>query len=116
MALNGAKTCTAHTTGGDPCRNPAIRGANVCRHHGGSAPQVREAARRRLLEATEPVLAEMIRLALDEKDPRVRFQACKDVLDRVGLAAPKEIHITTDIIEAEIARLEAELADNDAGA
>lgn len=117
MALSDAKTCKAHTTAGEPCRNPAIRGADVCRHHGGSAPQVKAAARRRLLEAVEPVLAEMIQLALAEKDPRVRFQACRDILDRVGLTSPKQIEvITLDLIEAEIARLERELAENDAGA
>lgn len=115
MALKDAKTCTAHRTDGEPCRNPAIKGAEVCRHHGGSAPQVKAAARRRLLEAVEPVLAEMIDLALAEKDPRIRFQACKDILDRVGLTSPKQIEVLTlDVIEAEIRRLEEEL--NDVGA
>jgi hypothetical protein len=33
------------------CKNPAIRGATVCRMHGGSAPQVRNAADQRVDEA-----------------------------------------------------------------
>ena len=114
MALVDATTCQAHTQAGNPCRNPAIRGGRVCRHHGGSAPQVKAAARRRLLEAVDPVLTVMIALALNEEDPRVRFAACRDILDRVGLTEPKQIEvITLDVVEAEIRRLEAELADND---
>lgn len=33
-----------------PCRKPPIVGGTVCDHHGGSAPQVRAAADRRLIE------------------------------------------------------------------
>lgn len=40
--------CTARTKKGNPCRGKAIRGANVCRMHGGAAPQVRAAAARRV--------------------------------------------------------------------
>lgn len=36
--------CTAKTSAGNPCRNPAIRGGVVCAKHGGSAPQVRAKA------------------------------------------------------------------------
>lgn len=36
---------------GERCRKFPIRGANVCRSHGGAAPQVRRAAHRRLAEA-----------------------------------------------------------------
>lgn len=44
--------CTGHSRrSGQPCRNNAINGATVCRNHGGSAPQVRAAAARRLVEA-----------------------------------------------------------------
>lgn len=40
--------CTATSRKGKRCRMPAIRGGTVCRMHGGSAPQVRAAANRRL--------------------------------------------------------------------
>lgn len=43
-----APACTAK---GDTCQNPAVAGSTVCRSHGGSAPQVRKAARRRLAVA-----------------------------------------------------------------
>lgn len=42
---------------GDRCRNPAINGALVCRHHGGSSPQVRDAAKRRVALARVEALA-----------------------------------------------------------
>lgn len=42
------RVCTAHTSGGRPCRKPPIQGGDVCATHGGSAPQVRAAAQRRL--------------------------------------------------------------------
>jgi hypothetical protein len=40
--------CSARRTSGLPCKSWSIRGADVCRVHGGSAPQVREQARYRL--------------------------------------------------------------------
>jgi hypothetical protein len=43
--------CTAHRTDGAPCKAWAIRGGRVCAAHGGRAPQVRDAARRRLESA-----------------------------------------------------------------
>lgn len=38
---------TAKTTG-KPCTRPVVKGANRCRFHGGAAPQVKAAAKRRL--------------------------------------------------------------------
>ncbi len=46
----GRDRCTAHRHDGQPCGAPAVPGTLVCRRHGGSAPQVRLAAERRLLE------------------------------------------------------------------
>lgn len=39
--------CEARRKSGGPCKNYAVRGANVCRMHGGGAPQVRRAAKLR---------------------------------------------------------------------
>jgi hypothetical protein len=77
------------------CRAVGIMGGTVCVSHGGSAPQVREAAKLRLFEAVDPVTAEMIRLALKAKNEMARIAAGKDVLDRaIGRAADKLV--TTD--------------------
>src|SRR5690554_4354052 len=45
--MSDGRRCTAHTTGGNPCRKAPIKGATVCRTHGGSAPQVKAVAARR---------------------------------------------------------------------
>ena len=41
------KSCTAHTTAGNPCKAPAVRGMTVCRVHGGSSPNALQARNRR---------------------------------------------------------------------
>lgn len=43
--------CSATRTNGQPCGAYAIVGGRVCRAHGGAAPQVRDVANRRVLQA-----------------------------------------------------------------
>lgn len=43
--------CGARTRSGAPCKTPVVRGSTRCRMHGGSSPQAREKAKRRLIEA-----------------------------------------------------------------
>jgi len=44
--------CTGHSSRtGAPCKLAPVRGTSVCHKHGGSAPQVKRAAARRLIEA-----------------------------------------------------------------
>lgn len=103
------RSCSAVSSQtGEPCRKPPIRGASVCASHGGSAPQVRDAARRRMLEAVEPALVRLREL-IDSQDERVALQAIRLVLDRAGVVSEPEVVITPSMIESEIARLEAEL-------
>src|SRR4051812_45676046 len=48
-ALPVSQRCTARSSRtGKPCKNWAVHGATVCKSHGGRAPQVIAAARRRL--------------------------------------------------------------------
>lgn len=63
------RTCTATNRRGDPCRNRAINGGTVCRHHGGSSPKVRalaavraEVARWTLGDATDDPGETLLRL------------------------------------------------------
>jgi len=51
-------TATASSTG-KRCKQPAIRGSDVCRFHGGSAPQVQEKAQERLDEMADSVTADL---------------------------------------------------------
>ncbi len=129
--------CTAHTRQQRPCGNDAMKGSNVCRMHGGSAPQVKAAAQKRLLAAVDPLVARLLEIGLDQTEPvefecyecgtknvekigidtRAALVAIRDALDRAGLGAVKQVEISIDeaasVLDAEIARLEAELALND---
>lgn len=102
--------CNAHRTDGEPCRAPAIRGGTVCRVHGGSAPQVKEAARRRLNELVDPALVRLERIVVESKDERVVLASVKEVLTRAGVEPPIPVpEITMEMVEAKIAELEAEI-------
>lgn len=76
---------------------------------------VREAAQRRLLEAADPVAAQLVELALHAHDPRVQLAAIRDLLNRAGIAAPTQLEITVEAtmkrLDAEILRLSAELGE-----
>jgi len=85
--------CTAKSSRtGQRCRKAAIRGGTVCLTHGGSAPQVREAARRRLQEAlltmVDPALL-VIHRALtkgkqDELPTAIEAQVANKAIERAG--------------------------------
>jgi hypothetical protein len=90
-----ARRCSAHRTNGEPCSGWAIKGGSVCRTHGGAAPQTLQAARMRLLAAADPAAAELVRIALNRKEPRaVQLAAIRDLLDRAGLSARQVVDVT----------------------
>lgn len=104
--------CTAHSKQtGMPCKIAALPGTNVCRFHGGLAPQVQAKARQRLLEAADRVAAELVRIAVEGESEAVRVQAARDVLDRAGLSAKVllEATVTTHDGDADLDRQIAEL-------
>ncbi len=100
------------------CRNPVVPGATVCRIHGGSAPQVRAAGARRILDALiGPALVELRRL-VDEStiatvSASVRFAAVRDILDRGGMKPIEQFegYLTMEMVEREITRLEGKLEE-----
>ena len=78
-----------------------------------AAPSVKEAARRPLLEAIDPLMAELLKIALGDDDTRVRLAAIRDA-DRAGLVAVRQVEVVTlEALDAEIQRLERELGVND---
>jgi hypothetical protein len=81
------RRCTRIKRDGDQCGNPPIKGGTVCRMHGGSAPQVKEIARARLLEAADSLMANLLKIAASAESEAVRLAAVRDALDRAGLGA-----------------------------
>lgn len=75
--------CTAKTKRGGKCHGQAIRGATVCRLHGGSAPQVRAKALERIQALVHPALDTMQK-ALGCEQSAVAVAAARDLLDRAG--------------------------------
>lgn len=87
-----AVACTATSKGtGKPCANPAMAGSTVCRHHGGSAQQVRRKAQLRLQSLVEPAIAVLLQeLTNANSKPADRLRAVENVLDRTGFGRSVE--------------------------
>jgi len=86
--------CTAHKKNGARCRKHSINGSNVCRSHGGAAPQVKRAAALRLLMAADSVAGELVRIALSKTaSDATKVQAIFGILDRVGLNARQAVDV-----------------------
>lgn len=85
------RRCVAHRKNGDRCKNAAIKGATVCRYHGGAAKHVKAAARARLENAADLMAKELLKIALTADSEGVALAAVKDALDRAGLKAPAEV-------------------------
>lgn len=93
-----AVRCTARKRNGEPCKAMAARGATVCRVHGGSAPQVKATAKRRLDQAAEALTNRLLSFALDQGvSDETALKAVKDALDRAGMAAPKQTDVSVTV-------------------
>ncbi|WP_368834111.1 hypothetical protein [Mycobacterium intracellulare] len=70
-------------------------GGNVCRVHGGAAPQTRAKAQRRLQQAADVLVQRLLGLALDGDVPdAIALQAIRDALDRAGLGAKHALELS----------------------
>jgi len=99
--------CTAHRKNSDRCKNDAIKGGSVCRVHGGSAKQVREAAQRRLATLVDPAIGTLAK-SLKSKQGNVALGAARDILDRAGFKPTDKTEIeqkTTHILDPELRAL-----------
>jgi hypothetical protein len=89
-----ARQCSARRTNGEPCRNSAIRGGSVCARHGGSAPQVRAKANRRLIEMVLPAMRELHRILNDPTtEDSDKLKAINMVLNRTGYSERQQIDL-----------------------
>ena len=90
--------CSARRKNGAVCRNYAIRGGNVCRMHGGGAPQVRRRAQERILAAADGAAARLIEFMNDGRVPwPVRLTAARDLLDRAGLTPKTTVAVEVPV-------------------
>lgn len=79
-----------------PCKQRAMKGQRVCVVHGGMAPNAQAAAKMRLLAATEPLVAALVRIGLDERlTPADRTRAINSALDRAGFRGGLDVNIET---------------------
>jgi hypothetical protein len=89
-----ARPCKARRTNGEPCKNSAIRGGTVCARHGGSAPQVRAKANRRLIEMVLPAMSELHNiLHRDDVADADKLKAIQMVLNRTGYSERHSVDI-----------------------
>jgi hypothetical protein len=93
VPLDHPRRCVAHTHAGQPCRRYAARGGNVCRVHGGAAPQVVAKARERLSLAADIMARTLLGIAESAESEAVKLAAVKDALDRAGVPAKAEVAI-----------------------
>ncbi|WP_336671484.1 hypothetical protein [Tsukamurella sp. USMM236] len=88
------RRCTARRTNGQPCRKAASAGMQVCRNHGGSAPQVKAKARVRLEMAADRMAKELLGIATNDKVPAyVKLEGIKTALDRAGIGAKQAVEV-----------------------
>jgi hypothetical protein len=99
---------------GDPCNNSPVKGATVCRLHGGAAPQVKAKAQLRLLEKVPKMLRMLNAIASNEDvAPAVRLAAIRDWLDRAGIDRKIEIDLTSSTFTEFVAGIVAHVDDED---
>lgn len=107
--LTGTIACTATTRDGMPCSNAAIKGGNVCRMHGGSAPQTRRKANLRLIELIDPAIATLAREMTTADKSSDRQNAANSILDRAGV--PRRAEVVTDDVRARAIQLLTQMRD-----
>lgn len=96
VSLTHSRKCTAHSARTKkPCQRWAIMGANVCRTHGGAAPQVKARAEQRLREMVDPMISRLNELAMQTDNLKVASDCVRDALDRAGIGALVQAKVET---------------------
>lgn len=85
------RQCTAHNRAGERCGLRPIPGGNVCKWHGGGAPQVKQKAQERLAALIEPAITRLSELLAQKRDVKVALGAAKDILDRNDLTGKVKV-------------------------
>lgn len=107
--------CEGHYKSGERCRREAILGGNVCRQHGGAAPQVRQLAAARIANHADAMAALLIEWANDPNvEVRDRAKIAQDLLDRADVAGTSKVLVGVGEIDP-VERLFRDLLSDPAG-
>lgn len=87
------RRCVRIKRNGDRCGQPAINGTTVCRSHGGTAPQIKAAAKARLEMAADRMAAQLLRLGTEAESENVQLSATNSALDRAGITKPTQVEL-----------------------
>lgn len=95
----GEVRCTARSSRtGERCKKAAMLGGNVCRSHGGNAPQVKAKAQRRLQQAADSLVQRLLGMALDgDVADHVALAAIRDALDRAGMGGEQAVEVEVSV-------------------
>src|SRR4051812_1045482 len=86
--------CVARKKDGTPCLRSPIKGAVVCRVHGGAAPQVRRKAAERIANAADIAVLQIVALMEDPNTPSaVKLAAARDLLDRADVIGKTRLEV-----------------------
>lgn len=95
----GKIVCNDVTSNGDPCRQYVVPGTVKCTKHGGGLPNYRKFAMERLERNAPRAVKTIVEIMNEGEDDKVRLAASKDILDRTGVNAPKEVRIEMSAFE-----------------
>ena len=105
--------CVARTRRGTPCAGKVVQGANVCRMHGGAAPQVQRKAQERIAHASDVAVLQILALMQAPDTPApVKLAAAKDLLDRASVSGKTTLEVEVpawrELLDGIVATLPAE--------
>ena len=94
LTHDGRPRCTAMSKQNQRrCRRAATPGTNVCANHGSRAPQVKQAAKLRLLGLVDPAIATLAREMTQAAKSSDKQRAANSILDRAGIARTAEVQV-----------------------